>query len=334
MPSPGGSPQKTPNQPAEDILAVARALALLHARMDHETEIADSPGNFHARRQHKRLLRRIRQMIRAAIYARFSSDLQNDKSVDDQVAFCREVASREGMTVVTVFEDRAVSASSSINRAGFIAMMRSAEAKLFDIIVAEDMDRIFRDQGDYHAARKRLDFLGIGIHTASGKISRLEGSLRALMGEWYRGRHSRRPSRRRPRLWRSRRQRFAWRARRRRGRGRDRAANLFGVHRRPHPAGDRSGAQCRPHQAAARHQMERLEDPATASASRARTQRPLTGPAKPRSCVSLMRRSGARPRRSRPGGAMLALRNRARRSVRCRDCCVADHAAAAWRRSA
>jgi site-specific DNA recombinase len=50
-------------------------------------------------------------MIRAAIYARFSSDLQSDKSVDDQIAFCREVAQREGFAVVMTFEDRAVSAS-------------------------------------------------------------------------------------------------------------------------------------------------------------------------------------------------------------------------------
>jgi site-specific DNA recombinase len=124
-------------------------------------------------------------MIRVALYARFSSDLQSDKSVDDQLAFCREVCAREGFAVVVVFEDRAVSGSSAINRPGFTAMMRAAEAKLFDLIVAEDMDRIFRDQGDYHAARKRLDFLGIGIHTASGKVGRLDGALRALMGEMY-----------------------------------------------------------------------------------------------------------------------------------------------------
>jgi len=31
---------------------------------------------------------------RVAIYARFSSDLQSDKSVDDQIAFCRDVCVR------------------------------------------------------------------------------------------------------------------------------------------------------------------------------------------------------------------------------------------------
>ncbi|MBB5046979.1 site-specific DNA recombinase [Rhodopseudomonas rhenobacensis] len=124
-------------------------------------------------------------MIRVAIYARFSSDLQNDKSVDDQIAFCREVCARNGMTVVLTFEDRAVSASSAKNRPGFIALMRAAAARLFDVVVAEDMDRIFRDQADYHAARKELDFLGITIHTAPGKVTKIDGALRALMGGMY-----------------------------------------------------------------------------------------------------------------------------------------------------
>lgn len=124
-------------------------------------------------------------MLRAVIYARFSSDLQNDKSIDDQVALCREVCQREGFKVVATFSDRAISGASVINRPGYQNLMRAAEAKSFDVLVAEDVDRVFRDQGDYHAARKRLDFLGIGVHTATGKVGKLEGSLRAMMGEMY-----------------------------------------------------------------------------------------------------------------------------------------------------
>jgi DNA invertase Pin-like site-specific DNA recombinase len=33
-------------------------------------------------------------MKRAAIYARYSSDKQNERSIDDQVAFCRVIAER------------------------------------------------------------------------------------------------------------------------------------------------------------------------------------------------------------------------------------------------
>jgi site-specific DNA recombinase len=124
-------------------------------------------------------------MLRAAIYARYSSDNQNDKSVEDQIELCRELCAREGLTVVAIFDDRAISGASVINRPGYQALMRAAEAKSFDVLVAEDMDRVFRDQGDYHHARKRLDHHGITILTAAGKVSKLEGSLRALMGEMY-----------------------------------------------------------------------------------------------------------------------------------------------------
>ncbi len=124
-------------------------------------------------------------MIRAAIYARFSSDLQSDKSIDDQISLCRDVCARAGMAVVSTFEDRAVSGASAVNRYGFNAMMRAAEAKAFDVIVAEDMDRIFRDQADYHSARKDLDFLGVTIHTAAGKVGKIDGAMRALMSEMF-----------------------------------------------------------------------------------------------------------------------------------------------------
>jgi site-specific DNA recombinase len=124
-------------------------------------------------------------MIRAAIYTRYSSDLQNDKSIEDQVALCRDVCANNGFAVVQTFEDRAISGTSTANRPGFNAMMRAAEARTFDVLVAEGVDRISRDQGDWHAARKRLDFLGIHIHTATGKVGKLDGALRALMGEMY-----------------------------------------------------------------------------------------------------------------------------------------------------
>jgi site-specific DNA recombinase len=75
---------------------------------------------------------------------------------------------------VLTFCDREISGASIINRPGFQDLMRAAEARRFDVIVAEDVDRISRDQGDWHAARKRLDFLGIAIHTASGKVGKLD----------------------------------------------------------------------------------------------------------------------------------------------------------------
>ena len=39
-------------------------------------------------------------MMRAAIYARFSTQMQREASIEDQVRLCRERAEREGWTVV------------------------------------------------------------------------------------------------------------------------------------------------------------------------------------------------------------------------------------------
>ncbi len=89
------------------------------------------------------------------------------------------------MAVISTFEDRAISGAGVVNRPGFQALMHAAQARLFDVIVIEDLDRLSRDQGDYHVARKRLDFLGITIHSASGKVGKLDGALRALMGEMF-----------------------------------------------------------------------------------------------------------------------------------------------------
>ncbi|MGY8634298.1 recombinase family protein [Bradyrhizobium sp. 14AA] len=124
-------------------------------------------------------------MIRASIYARFSSDRQKDRSIDDQVALCRDLCAREGMAVISTFEDRAISGSAAVNRPGFQALMQAAESGLLDVIVAEDMDRIFRDQADYHNVRKRLDFLRITLHTVSGRVGAIDGALRALMSEQF-----------------------------------------------------------------------------------------------------------------------------------------------------
>ena len=48
-----------------------------------------------------------RPMKKAVIYARFSTDLQNERSIEDQVTLCRNYAAREDMNVVEVYEDRA-----------------------------------------------------------------------------------------------------------------------------------------------------------------------------------------------------------------------------------
>ncbi|MCA3254806.1 MAG: recombinase family protein [Alphaproteobacteria bacterium] len=67
--------------------------------------------------------------MRTAIYARFSSTLQSDRSIDDQVALCRERAEREGWIVVDVFADlRAALADATAQRDAARAALAEADA--------------------------------------------------------------------------------------------------------------------------------------------------------------------------------------------------------------
>jgi site-specific DNA recombinase len=122
---------------------------------------------------------------RAAIYARFSTDLQRDRSIDDQVALCRDYAVRAGYQVVKAFSDRAVSGANR-HRHGLAELLESAKAGQFDFVIAESLSRIARDQEDSHAIRKRLEFAGVKIVTvADGVVSPLLHGLRTVIDSQY-----------------------------------------------------------------------------------------------------------------------------------------------------
>lgn len=93
------------------------------------------------------------QMRRAAIYARFSTDLQDDRSIEDQIAICREYAGRHDLVVVETYEDRAASGASVVNREGVHRLLAAAKAGMFDVVIAESMSRVGRDQEDRAAIR-------------------------------------------------------------------------------------------------------------------------------------------------------------------------------------
>jgi site-specific DNA recombinase len=123
---------------------------------------------------------------RAAIYARFSSDLQRDRSIEDQVALCREYAVRNGYETVAVFEDRAVTGASIHLRRGIQAMLQAASAGAFEFVIAESLSRIARDEEDSPAIRKRLAFAGVKIvTTADGVVSPLMHGLRTIIDSQF-----------------------------------------------------------------------------------------------------------------------------------------------------
>jgi site-specific DNA recombinase len=124
--------------------------------------------------------------MRAAIYARYSTDLQNDRSIEDQFSLCRAHAKKLGATVVEEFQDRARSGASIIGRDGVISMMEAAKARQFDMVVVEALDRLSRDQEDLAAMYKRLTFADVLIEAVfDGRADPIQVGIRALVGQLY-----------------------------------------------------------------------------------------------------------------------------------------------------
>ena len=121
-------------------------------------------------------------MTRAAIYARYSSDNQRDASIEDQLRLCREHAQREGWQVVESYTDHAVSGASLL-RPGVQALLSDAQSGRFDVVLAESLDRLSRDQEDIAGVYKRMHFTDVRMVTLSeGEISELHIGLKGTMG--------------------------------------------------------------------------------------------------------------------------------------------------------
>jgi DNA invertase Pin-like site-specific DNA recombinase len=123
--------------------------------------------------------------MKAAIYARYSSENQRDASIADQFRICRELAQRQGWHIAAEYSDHAVSGA-TIMRPGFQAMMREALQKKFDIVMAEALDCFSRDQEDTAGLFKRLTFAGVNIVTlAEGDITHLHIGLKGTMNALF-----------------------------------------------------------------------------------------------------------------------------------------------------
>lgn len=123
--------------------------------------------------------------MRIAIYARYSTDLQSLSSIEDQIRLCQERAEKDGDMVVNVYSDHAISGA-SLMRPGIQMLMQDAAANKFDIVIAEAMDRISRDQEDIAAVFKRLTFAGVQIKTLSeGEVTQLHIGLKGTMNALF-----------------------------------------------------------------------------------------------------------------------------------------------------
>jgi site-specific DNA recombinase len=124
-------------------------------------------------------------MTRAAIYARYSSDNQRDASIEDQIRLCLEHLQHQGWSLAGTFTDRAVSGASHL-RPEYQRLLEQARAGMFDVVVAEALDRLSRDQEHTAALYKQLSFCGVQLVTlAEGAINEMHVGLKGTMNALF-----------------------------------------------------------------------------------------------------------------------------------------------------
>ena len=126
--------------------------------------------------------------LRAALYRRFSSDVQNERGIERQTADLEKVAPRLNLKLDErlYFEDRGTTATTLWDRPGLTReLLGAAERRLFDVILVEHTDRLARKQADMFWLAEQFKMLGIKIFTPSGEVDPLRLTFESYQNEQF-----------------------------------------------------------------------------------------------------------------------------------------------------
>src|SRR4051812_16209465 len=99
-------------------------------------------------------------MIRAVVYARYSTDRQTESSIEDQLRVCRDFITSRGWTAIAEHSDRGISGAALGNRPGLKAAFEQLVAG--DALIVNDLSRISRSQ-DLAPLLARLRHRGVRV---------------------------------------------------------------------------------------------------------------------------------------------------------------------------
>lgn len=127
--------------------------------------------------------------MKAAAYARYSSDMQREESIEAQLMDIRKYAERNNIFIVKEYIDEAKSGQTDL-RESFQQMISDAKKKLFDVVLVHKVDRFARNRYDAAIYKSILRKYGIRLiyvaqpidNTPEGEL--LEGILESF-AEYY-----------------------------------------------------------------------------------------------------------------------------------------------------
>jgi DNA invertase Pin-like site-specific DNA recombinase len=130
--------------------------------------------------------------MKAAIYARYSSENQSEKSIEDQIRVCQKHAQEKGLAVNErhIYADEAISGT-VLNRPGLQALEEAAAKSEFKTVLVDDLSRLSRSNHQMLSLVLKFNFWHISIISVSDGINtedenaKLGIQLRGLVNELY-----------------------------------------------------------------------------------------------------------------------------------------------------
>ena len=107
---------------------------------------------------------------KAVLYCRYSSHSQKDVSIDQQIKECRAYADRQGIEIIKVYPDRAITGTND-QRPMFQQMIAEAEAMQYQYVIVYSLDRFARDRYDSAVYKRQLKQTGKRVLSVTETIS-------------------------------------------------------------------------------------------------------------------------------------------------------------------
>ena len=109
-------------------------------------------------------------MKKCVIYARYSSEKQNEQSIQGQVDVCTKWIKAQDMAIVDIYHDEAMSGKTD-RRPDFQKMIHDAEKGKFDFVVVYKLDRFARNRYDSAIYKAQLKKCGVKVLSAMEQLS-------------------------------------------------------------------------------------------------------------------------------------------------------------------
>ncbi len=128
-------------------------------------------------------------MIKAAAYARFSSENQRDESIDAQLRAIRKYAKTNNIEIVREYIDRAKTGTNA-DRESFQSMLSDSQYGIFELVIVHKLDRFARNRYDSAVSKAKLKSNGVRVvsvleHFDDSPESIITEGLLEAMSEYY-----------------------------------------------------------------------------------------------------------------------------------------------------